>query len=84
MGGAVSAGGWGWAWCDVEVPWGHVRPGSKRALECLVSVFHAPREIPVCLEGSSSTGTRGWMGIEWSRWRVLWGRLFCVLVLSYV
>ena len=30
-GGAVSAGGWGWSWCDVEVPWGHVHSGEKRA-----------------------------------------------------
>ena len=55
MGGAVSAGGWGWSWCDVEVPRRHVRPGSKRALECLVSVFHTPREIPVRLEDSGFT-----------------------------
>ena len=35
-GGAVPAGGWGWSWCDVEVPRRHVHSGDKRALECLV------------------------------------------------
>ena len=39
----------------MEVLRRHVHPGSKRALECLVSVFHAPREIPVRLEDSGFT-----------------------------
>ena len=61
MGGAVSAGGWGWAWCDVEVPRRHVHSGDKRAQDCHVSVLHAPREIPVRLEDSSFTRSEsGW------------------------
>jgi len=34
--GAFPAGGWGWAWCDVEVPRRHVLSGNKRAQDCHV------------------------------------------------
>ena len=35
-GGAIPAGGWGWAWCDVEVPRRHVHSGNKREQGCSV------------------------------------------------
>ena len=63
MGGAFPAGGWGWSWCDVEVPRRYVRSDSKRAQDCHVSVFHAPREIPVRLEDSSFTRSESWWGL---------------------
>ena len=48
--GAFPAGGWGWAWCDVEVPRRHVHSGDKRVLECLVSVLHPGGAEAVPLE----------------------------------
>ena len=58
MGGAVPAGGRRWAWCDVEVPWGHVHSGDKRAQDCHVPVLHSPRKAAVPLEGSGCTRMR--------------------------
>ena len=52
MGGSFPAGGWGWAWCDVEVPQGNVRSGDKRAQDCHVSVLHATGAVVFRLENS--------------------------------
>ena len=63
MGGAFPAGGWGWAWCDVEVPRRDVRSGDKREQGCSVSVLHAPREMAVRLEDSSFARSESWWGL---------------------
>ena len=55
MGGAVSAGGWGWSWCDVEVSRRHVRSGDKREQGCSFSVLHAGGAVVFSLEGSGFT-----------------------------